>query len=136
MNEEKSETGTIPIRVAILEDWRRGTADPWINESKDFHVEMRQFQNQLIGGQKEAARIRDEQHHANTLRLNLVIVIGTLLLALAAWATFFRGDNTHTWLRFPFNYHNLGPVLSLWRNHPHDSENSPVATYYLERMNP
>lgn len=81
--------------------------EEWVKESKEFHVEMRRNWDTLMGRQMEKEKIDAQRHQENKERIdrgNLLTAVGlvflTLILAIAAWATFFK-ESSHSFLKAP-----------------------------------
>jgi hypothetical protein len=79
---------------------RLGVVEGWIPESRKFHNEMSDFKATLLATQQA---IREEQlsrHRSNSAKINLLMLLVTVLVCLAAWVTFFRSPSAHSFLDF------------------------------------
>lgn len=68
--------------VNVLKDWRSKTVDPHINDSKDFITEMKEFVTIYKAEAKLRAKLDDDRHNSNAMKMNTMLVIGTGALIL------------------------------------------------------
>lgn len=72
--------------------------EAWQNESEVFHVEMRKRWDRFDGNQEAEKKIQEERHRSNAAKINLIMLLVSILVCIAAWATFFRPSNGHSFL--------------------------------------
>jgi len=84
--------GTHDRRLKDLEVWR--------NVSEGFHVEMRKRWDHFDGMQEAEKETQLERHRSNANKINLLMLLVTILVCLAAWATFIRPSANHSFVDF------------------------------------
>ena len=74
--------------------------EAWQGESEEFHVEMRKRWDRFDGNQEAEKKIQEERHRSNAAKINFLMLLVTVLVCLATWVTFFRGNSSRSFLDF------------------------------------
>lgn len=94
--------------VVTLKDWRKTQVDPWLIKSVDFHQKIGDFVVRMEAREKMEDELQRERHETNSSKMNLMLVLATISLALFALLSLivaYQALHQHS-LLIPFDLHS------------------------------
>lgn len=74
--------GSLEVKVATIQT-KLHPIESWVEESKDFHNEFRDFKTALLTQQDIAQKEQAKRHRANSTKLNWLLVIVAIFTLIA-----------------------------------------------------
>ena len=100
--------------IGLLKEWRKATVDPWIREDVATHKTIKTYMDQAEARELLMDKLSQERHESNTFKMNVIIVVGTLLLVLfGAWTLFIMIQTAkHQGLLSPLDFNTYAPQFA------------------------